>query len=462
MSHASYFEALDIAQLRQEFPVGDDFLSRYQGLSVDELRAHQSRLLVRLLARAAKIPFYQHLWASAGADYRDVTAIDELHRLPSFGKQEIMQSIARNPPFGDHHGQDIPVDGKRLPMILHATSGTTGNPQPLLFGPRAREVHNLLLARAYLLQGMQPTDVVHSVYGHGPVNGGHYVREAVTHYTNAIFFAAGTGIETSSIKQVEFMKAYGATVLVGFADYLKRLADVAREQGLVPGEDIPVRMISGHLAQDAREELSAAWGGVEMYDWYGVGDTGVIAAEGPDHDGMHVWEDAHWLELCDVESGKTLTSDGARGDMVVSCLFTEDIFPIVRFNTHDISEFCSGESSLQLPFRRIKGFLGRSDNMVKLRGINVFPQALTSILAGMPGFTGEYVCVVKSDKGRDEMTVRIECTETADAAMHDIYAVRLKQHLGVEVLVDLVPAVSLAEVTGVEVRQKPIRLLDER
>lgn len=100
--------------------------------------------------------------------------------------------------------------------------------------------------------------------------------------------------------------------------------------------------------------------------------------------------------------------------------------------------------------------------MVKLRGINVFPQALTSILAGMPGFTGEYVCVVQSDNGRDEMTVRIECTETADAAMHDIYAAKLKQHLGVEVLVDLVPAVSLADVTGVEVRQKPIRLLDER
>jgi len=431
-------------------------------MSTDELRAHQSRLLNRLLERAAKIPFYQNLWAAAGADYRDVTSIDELHRLPSFGKQEIMESIARNPPFGDHHGQDIPVNGQRIPMILHATSGTTGNPQPLLFGPRAREVHNLLLARAYLMQGLRPSDVVHSVYGHGPVNGGHYVREAVTHYTNAIFFSAGTGIETSSIKQVEFMKAFGATVVVGFADYIKRLAEVAREQGLVPGEDIRIRMISGHLAQDARAELSDAWGGVDLYDWYGVGDTGVIAAEGPDHDGMHVWEDAHWVELCDVDSGHALSDGGAPGDMVISCLFTEDIFPIVRFNTHDVSEFCVGESALQLPFRRIKGFLGRSDNMVKLRGINVFPQALASILAGLPGFNGEYVCVVTSNEGRDEMTVRIESIDSSDAAARDSYAARLKQRLGVELRVELVPVHTLAEITGIEVRQKPIRLVDER
>jgi len=462
MSHASYFEAIDVAQLVQEFPVGDAFLSRFSGMTEDALRAHQTRQMHQLLERASKIPFYQRLWSAAGADHRDVTTIEELHRLPSFGKQEIMQSIERNPPFGDHHGRDIPVDGKTLPMILHATSGTTGTPQPLLFGPRAREVHNLMLARAYLMQGLLPTDVVHSVYGHGPVNGGHYVREAVTHYTQAMFFSAGTGIETPSIKQVEFMRDYGTTVLVGFADYLKRLADVAREQGLEPGRDIPLRMISGHLAQDARQDLSDAWGGVEMYDWYGVGDTGTIAAEGPDHDGMHVWEDAHWLELCDVDSGVPLKDGTGQGDMIVSCLFTKDIFPIVRFNTHDVTEFVPGASGLKLPFRRIRGFLGRSDNMVKLRGINVFPQAIGAMLSDMPGFTGEYVCVVNSANSRDEMTVRAECRDSSDTNLTTAYAGRLKQRLGVEVQVELVAAGSLAAVTGVESRQKPIRLVDER
>ena len=466
MDQANFFDAIDIAQLRNEFPAGDTFLPRFKGMSTDELRSHQTRLMHRMLSRAAQIPFYQRLWANAGADHRDVKTVEDLYKLPSFGKQEIMESIARNPPFGDHHGRDIAVNGKFLPMILHATSGTTGTPQPLLFGPRAREVHNLLLARAYLLQGMNASDVVHSVYGHGPVNGGHYIREAVTHYTNAVFFAAGTGIETPSIKQVEFMQAYGATVIVGFADYIKRLADVAVEQGLEPGKDIPIRMISGHLGHEARHGLSQAWGGVEMYDWYGVGDTGVIAAEGPDHDGLHIWEDAHWVELCDIDSGDPVggggSSEVSRGDIVVSCLFTEDIFPIVRFNTHDVSEFAPGESGLQLPFRRIKGFLGRSDNMVKLRGINVFPQSLASILTDMPGFRGEYVCIVKSESGRDEMLVQVECADAPSNELIDSYVDKLKRQLGVEVLVELVPVQSLAEITGVESRQKPIRLVDER
>jgi phenylacetate-CoA ligase len=370
-----------------------------------------------------------------------------------------MESIERHPPLGDHHGREIPIDGRIFPMIVHATSGTTGRPQPLVFSPRTREVHKLLLARAYLFQGMQPQDVVHSVYGHGLVNGGHYIREAVVHHTSALFLPAGTGIETPSVKQVEFMRDFGATVLVGFADYIKRLADVAREMGLQPGRDIPVRMISGHMARDSREVLSQAWGGAQLFDWYGVGDTGLIAAEGPDHEGMHIMEDAQWVQVCDIDSGQPVP-DGQTGDLVVTCLFTHDIFPIIRFNTHDVTRILSGPSQLKLPFRRMEGFLGRSDNMVKLRGINIFPQALAAILAEAPGFRGEYVCILQKDaSGREDLLVRIECEAPPSAALSETYSALLKQRLGVEVLVELVAVRALSELTGVETRQKPIRLI---
>ena len=118
-------------------------------------------------------------------------------------------------------------------MILHTTSGTTGKPQPLLFGPRGREVQNLLLARAYLFQGLRDDDVVHSVYGHGMVNGGHYVRETVTHWTRALFLSAGTGVETRSRTQVELMRDFGATVIVGFGDYIRHLGERRPRDGLV-------------------------------------------------------------------------------------------------------------------------------------------------------------------------------------------------------------------------------------
>ena len=462
MQYATYFEAVDIAGLMQEFPVGHAFTKKFSGMTSTVLRAHQNRLFKRQLQRAWQLPFYQRLWGTAGIKPADIQSVDHIARLPSFDKQDIMAAIERHPPLGDHHGREIPVNGKIFPMILHATSGTTGKPQPLLFSPRTREVHKILLARAYTLQGLLPTDVVHSVYGHGPVNGGHYIREAVIHHTGATFFSAGTGVETPSVKQVEFMRDYGATVIVGFADYIKRLAEVARECGLVPGKDIPVRMISGHLAKGARQALSDAWGGVEMFDWYGVGDTGLIAAEGPDHDGMHIMEDAHWVEICHVDTGAGVTH-GESGDLVVTCLFTEDIFPIIRFNTHDVTRCLAGESALELPFRRMEGFLGRSDNMVKLRGINVFPQALSSILGDSPGFNGEFLCTLTSDvSGRENLLVSIECTGGLTDALRDSYQALLKQKLGVEVQVELVAPTSLAGLTGVETRQKPIRLIDKR
>ncbi|MCC7100912.1 MAG: hypothetical protein IT500_15110 [Rubrivivax sp.] len=459
MQYATYFEAVDVPRLMREFPVGDAFLSRFRGMGRDALRAHQDALLARQLRRAWQLPFYQRLWGAAGIAPGDIRCVEDIPKLPMFGKQEIMEAIERNPPLGDHHGREIPVDGRILPMILHATSGTTGRPQPLLFSPRTREVHKLMLARAYLMQGLRPTDVVHSVYGHGPVNGGHYIREAVMHHTGATFFPAGTGVETPSVKQVEFMRDFQATVIVGFADYIRRLADVARESGLEPGRDIKVRMISGHLAKDARQALADAWGGPELYDWYGVGDTGLIAAEGPDHDGMHVMEDAHFIEIRDVDTGAAMP-EGEAGDLVITCLFTEDIFPIIRFNTHDLTRLLPGSSGLGLPFRRMEGFLGRSDSMVKLRGINVFPQALSSLLVGMPGFNGEYLCVLGRDaNGREELCVRIECTEPAGEALARQYRELLRRKLGVDVLVDLVAPKVLSPLTGVETRQKPVRLL---
>lgn len=462
MDYASYFDSVNIQDLNTEFPLGDAFMSRFAGMSADALQSLQTDRLMQVLERAAKIPFYQRLWRDAGADHRDIRSPDDLRLLPSFGKAEIMASLEAHPPFGDHHGRDIPVNGRIVPMLLHSTSGTTGRPQPLLFSPRTREVHNLMLARAYLMQGLRPEDVVHSLYGHGPVNGGHYVREAVVHYTGAVFFPAGTGAETPSVRQVEFMRENRATVLVGFADYMLKLAAIARQAGLEPGRDIPVRMISGHLSPDARTTLSQAWGGAELFDWYGVGDTGLIAAEGPDHDGMHLMEDAHLVEICDVDTDAPVAQPGVPGNMIVTCLFANDIFPVIRFNTHDVTETVAGESALKLPFRRIRGFLGRSDNMVKLRGINIYPQAFASLLAPLPGFTGEYLCVLSTREAQDVLTVRVECSLPSSAALVDQYQSLLKERLGVQIEVTLTAPESLTRLTGVDSRQKPIRLIDER
>jgi phenylacetate-CoA ligase len=457
---STYFECFDPAMLKRDFPIGDAFLAKVQGLSRDALRAQQEIQFSACVERAWQIPFYQRLWGSKGIEPGDIRSLEDITRLPTFGKHELMESIALKPPFGDYSGRESHLG----PVVFHTTSGTTGTPQPLFFGAKGREVQNLLLARSYLLQGLRRDDVVHSVYGHGPINGGHYVREAVVHFTEALFLSAGTGVETRSIRQVELMRDFGVSVIVGFADYIKKLAEVARENGILPGRDIHIRMISGHLGRESKQAMSEAWGGAQLYDWYGVGDTGTIASEAQDQDGMYIHEDAQWVEILDVDSAAP-KADGEAGDLVVTCLYKDDIYPLIRFNTHDVTAIKTGHSALGINFRRMAGFLGRSDNMVKLRGINIFPQALGPILEAKADFAGEFICVVTRDAAqRDEMAVLIETRGgvAERPALKDGYRELLKARLGVDVQVELKSVGELTPLTGIDTRQKPIRLIDQR
>jgi phenylacetate-CoA ligase len=170
-TNTTFSQSVDYAALLKDHPIGDDFVRMATTISADELRAHQERLFKKLVARAGATAFYQRLWRKVGIEPGDVRSLDDLPKLPTFGKQEIVDSIAICLPFGDFAGLDSYPEGQRPPMIFHTTSGTTGRPQPLFFGAKTREVQNLLLARLFRWQGMNPTDVVHSVYGHGMING---------------------------------------------------------------------------------------------------------------------------------------------------------------------------------------------------------------------------------------------------------------------------------------------------
>ena len=453
MNFPTLFESIDIKQMLADYPIGDAFTARYEAMSRDELYNIQNAQFIKLMVRGWQIPFYQRLWRARGIEPGDIRSLADITKLPVYDKADLMTSIADHPPYGDFAG----LGGEnRPPVFLHTTSGTTGRPQTLLFGPKGREVGNLLVGRMYRWMGLQPCDVIHSVYGHGMINGGHYIREAVTHFTNAIFLSAGTGIETRSINQVNLMADFGVSVMVGFVDYIRKLAEVAEAEKLF--DRINLKMIIGHLGTEDRAATEAAWHGAKAYDWYGVGDTGSIAGEGPDRDGLFVWEDAQYLELLGVDDGRPVAT-GETGDMVVTCLYKDDVAPCIRFNTHDISHELGGRG--EIAFKRIAGFKGRSDNMVKLRGINLFPHAIGALIENRSDLTGEYVCRVVRDAAtrRDDMTVMIESRGGSDAGA---LAGLLRQGLGVEVTVMLCAPGGTAALTQIDVRQKPIRLIDER
>ncbi|MBL0924873.1 MAG: phenylacetate--CoA ligase family protein [Sphingomonadaceae bacterium] len=449
MSFPTYFEAFDAKQMLADYPVGDAFTARYSRMSRDELHALQNDRFLKLMKRGWEIPFYRRLWGAKGIEAADIRGPEEIVKLPVYDKSDLMTSVNAYPPYGDFDGRG------NTPVVFHTTSGTTGRPQPLMFGPKGREITNLLVGRMYRWMGLQPSDVVQSVYGHGMINGGHYIREAVTHFTNALFLSAGTGIETRSAAQVNLMADFGVTVMVGFVDYIRKLAEVAEEARLF--DRIKLKMIIGHLGTEDRASTEAAWHGAKAYDWYGVGDTGSIAGEGPDRNGLYVWEDAQFLELLGVDDGLPVAA-GDTGDMVVTCLFKDDIAPCIRFNTHDITHELDGRG--ELAFKRIAGFKGRSDNMVKLRGINLFPHAIGALIEKRGDLTGEYVCTVTRDASqRDEMTVLLESRGGTDVGE---LAALLRQGLNVEVGVELCAPGETAALTQIDVRQKPIRLIDKR
>jgi len=163
-------------------------------------------------------------------------------------------------------------------------------------------------------------------------------------------------------------------------------------------------------------------------------------------------EDAQYLEICDIDTGRPV-KDGQSGDMVCTCLFKDDVYPIIRFNTHDVSD-----DWIDIIFE-----LGRSDNMVKLRGINIFPQAIGPLMEEIEAFGGEFYCQVDRDAtGRDEMTVVAECKTNGSQDLTPEFEALLKAKLGLGMSVKLVPMGTTGDVTQVDVRQKPIRLVDTR
>ena len=143
MSFPTYFETFDIKQMLADYPVGDAFTARYRSISRDEVFAIQDAQFKRLMQRGWQIPFYQRLWGAQGIEPGDITGLADITKLPVYDKTDLMASVNAYPPYGDFDGRGAD------PVIFHTTSGTTGRPQPLMFGPKGREVTNLLVGRMY-------------------------------------------------------------------------------------------------------------------------------------------------------------------------------------------------------------------------------------------------------------------------------------------------------------------------
>lgn len=454
-----YGRGMDFESLWREYPPPPDYTEAVHRISSDELRARQEARFLEQVARAWEVSFYRRHWGAAGLTQGDIRSLEDLNKIPPYTVDDVRQSIERCPPWGDFVG----LDGAAEPLLLQTSGGTTSVPRPMLYAPRDREVMNILMGRRLFLQGVRPADPVQIALSFGLANGGMAVREGIWKYSGAIPIPTGSGASTPTRRQIEILREWKVRFLVGFPAYLRHMALVARNELELDPRALGLKGLLVHLGTDDRAGLEELWD-APVYDTYGVHECGPIAADCENRSGMHIFEDAFLVEVLDATT-LTPKSDGEKGTIHLTALFKK-LAPVIRYNVNDISSITPGTCPCGGTHRRLTALYGRSDHMVKLRGVNVFPEAVGAVVVRNAATNGEYVCIVETagPSGQDEMTVMVEARPGATnlESLSVTLSRELKEAIGVRVHVACVAAGELQQMTGLNRTSKVQRLIDRR
>ncbi len=455
-----YCQSLDREALLREYAPAPEYFRTFWKMSRDEVNHQQWQRLQKALRRAWEVPFYRRLWATVGATPADIKTWDDFARLPAFDINEFRQSIDRHPPFGDFQGV---VSGEEAICIV-TSGGTTGFPRPMFYTPIDREVQAITVGRALYLHGVRPGDIVQLVYPQGSGNAGSSMREGCWWYSGAACLSTGGGNETPTEKQVEMASRWGVTVIAGIGHYLRHFGMVARKNNVHFPQ---LRILHTHLGiTERREHFHELFGEhVEVFDSYGSHEAYMTSTECPAHDGLHIWEDSRLVEFLNPQTLQPVP-DGERGVLVLTA-FYKHAAPIIRFNTNDISRMLPGTCACGSTSGRMDQFLGRADQMVKIRGMNVFPMAVGEIVTRDPRVTSQYICIVDRAPDLDapeELTVKVEARSAAvdRAALARELAEVLRNKIGVRMTVEVAGAGDLTDITEASKGSGKARVLLDR
>ena len=454
-------KALDFETLMKEFPPAPAFGATVARLSADALRDLQDKRFLSVMASAWHIPFYLRRWRAVGIEPGDIRSIDDLPLLPAFTIHDLRDSIERKPPFGDYMAVSQ-SDTANYPLTLVTSGGTTGMPRPMLYAAREREIMTILRSRSLHMHGVRPGDLVQVTMALGLSNGGLGTRDALQRYNGAIAISTGSGNSTPSRRQIELAQSIGSQVFLGFPAYLRHLGRVAQDELSINPQSLKIKVISSHLGTEERGTLEQMWG-CRCFDSYGCHEVGHVASECEQADGMHLFEDAVITEFVDTTNGAPVPQ-GQPGSMVLTSLYRHDV-PFIRYNINDVAALRGGTCACGSTLKRISPILGRGDLMVKLRGVNVFPEAVGAVVGADLRCNGEFFCVVNRVglDGHDDMVVSVEINPSSNAAsVVAALETRLKEVIGVKVSVQTKGVGELAHLTGITTTSKPKRLVDQR
>ncbi len=415
--------------------------------SRDEIEALQlSRLRWSLAHAFHNVPHYAQAFAQAGVHPDDLRGLDDIRRFPFTQKADLRQHY----PFGM-----FAVPRERL-MRLHASSGTTGKPTVVGYTAKDIDIWAGLMARSMWACGTRPGDLVHLAYGYGLFTGGlgfHYGAERL----GCTVVPVSGGM---THRQVSLIEDFRATTIGSTPSYMLSILDEYRAQGRDPRQSsLRVGIFGGEPWTNAmRAEIEAAFDmhALDCYDLSEVIGPGVAIECVETKDGLHVWEDHFLAEIIDPDTGAVLP-DGQMGELVLTSL-TKEALPIIRYRTRDLTRLLPGTAR---SMRRIEKVMGRSDDMIILRGVNVFPAQIEEQLLTQTGLAPHFQIELRRDGRMDAMLLSVETKVAADDATRAHVATRLqkriKQMLGISVQVQAGQPGAVPRSQG-----KAVRILDNR
>ncbi|EKQ51185.1 MAG: coenzyme F390 synthetase [Methanobacterium sp. Maddingley MBC34] len=421
-------------------------------ISRDEMKKLQLKHLKDVVKRAYEnVPYYKKRFDEAGIKPEDIKNLEDIQKLPLTTKDDLRAAY----PFGMFA---VP---RRDIVEVHTSSGTTGKPTVSGYTKEDLDTWSEIMARGLTMFGVDEDDLIQNTHGYGLFTGGfgvHYGAQKI----GATVIPISTG---QTRRQIEIMKDFGTTVLIVTPSYGLYLAEVAEEEGLKT-EDMKLKSIgfgAEMWTEEMRQELQKRFN-APAYNIYGLTEImgPGIALECPQQDGLHVMEDHFYPEIIDSETQEVL-GEGKKGELVLTNL-TREGMPIIRFRTKDVTSLRREPCSCGRTMIKMDRITGRTDDMLKIRGVAVFPSQIEKALLKMDGIEPHYQIIVTRPQHLDEMEVQVETSpELFSDEVKELVGIKKKienfihNEIGLRVTVTLVEPRTLPRSEG-----KAVRVIDKR
>ena len=428
------------------------FEPELETMSRDQLEALQLERLQKTVHHCMNSEFYRERFKELGITPDDIRTLDDVKKLPFTTKDDLREHY----PFGL---ASVPL---KECVRLHSSSGTTGNPTVVLHTQKDLDEWAKAVARCLWMVGSRPEDVFQNSAGYGMFTAGlgfQYGAEKVGMLT--VPAAAG-----NTKRQIKFIRDFGSTVLHAIPSYASRVYEVMREEGVDPRRDTKLRVLcigaephSEEQRQRIEEQL-----GVKAYNSYGISEMmgPGVAFECPEQNGLHIWEDYFIVEIIDPVTLEPVP-DGQLGELVLTTINREGM-PLLRYRTRDLTRILPGECACGRHHRRLARLQGRSDDMIILKGVNIFPIQIEKILLGFPELGTDYLITLETVESGDIMTVDVELArlDTDDYTQLQALAKEITRQLKDEILIT--PKVRLVKKgsLGASDEKKAVRVKDLR